>query len=319
MTRAWKAAVLFLAFAAGAGRVPAQSRAPSAVVAQPLVVLYLEGAASQRTDGAWTALSIGDELSPNASVKLEKLAMVQLRSAGSAVASITLTQPGTYALSTVLAASASLRSTGAVQAAAIGFSRVLSGTGSRMNAVGGVRSERMSGEDFGDLGNGEPADKDSTSLEAVKSARDLIAKADYAGAISLLRRALASASADEAPEVSFYLSSACELSGDVRAALAAEQMAVPRDGDQWAQDALLLSARLLEDSFAWTRARDLLVKAGAGLAEDDERAPVYFFLLALAYAGTGETRRQLAALDQVVALDPTGELGRTARQLRQAP
>ncbi|HTZ50369.1 MAG TPA: hypothetical protein VMF68_01860, partial [Spirochaetia bacterium] len=100
MKRAWMAAALVAGLAAAAARLPAQS----------LVVLYLEGSAAQRTDGAWAPLSIGDELSASTSVRLEKLSLVQLRTPGSSIAAITLTQPGTYALRTVLASSASLRS-----------------------------------------------------------------------------------------------------------------------------------------------------------------------------------------------------------------
>jgi len=102
----------------------------------------------------------------------------------------------------------------------------------------------------------------------------------------------------------------------VPGAMAALRAAPPRGSDDWALDATLLGARLLEDSFAWAQARDLLVKAGAAGA-DRERAPTYFFLLALAYRGTGERSEEAAALDRVVALDPSSELGRTAYRLRQ--
>jgi len=305
MKRAWMAAALVAGLAAAAGPLAAQS----------LVVLYLEGSVAQRTDGAWAPLAIGDELPAAASVKLENLALVQLRSPGSAIASITLTQPGTYALRTVLASSASLRSTGALRAAAVGFSRVLSGAGARMDAVGGVRSERVPTEDFMDFGETGTVPIESPAREAVRTARGLISRADYPGAASTLRQALPSASEDDAREVSFYLASALELAGDARGALAALKAAPPRGGEEWARDAVLLGARLLEDSYAWAQARDLLIRAPDAGA-DDERAPTYFFLLALAYRGTGERDREAAALDRVLSLDPTGELGRTARALR---
>jgi len=306
MKRAWMAAALVAGLAAAAARLPAQS----------LVVLYLEGSAAQRTDGAWAPLSIGDELSAGASVRLEKRSLVQLRTPGSSIAAITLTQPGTYALRTVLASSASLRSTGALRAAAIGFSRVLSGAGTRMDAVGGVRTENVPVEDFGELGVDGTSSTEAPAADPIASARELIANADYAGAARILHDAIPSASADRAREMSFYLASALELDGDVRGAMAALRAAPPRGSDDWALDATLLGARLLEDSFAWAQARDLLVKAGAAGA-DTERAPTYFFLLALAYRGTGERSEEAAALDRVVALDPSSELGRTAYRLRQ--
>lgn len=309
MKRAWMAATLVAWLVLPVSRLPAQA----------VTVLYLEGTVSQRAGEAWTPVAIGDTLAADARVRLEKLALVQLKVAGSSVASITLTQPGTYGLATVLASSASLRSTGAVQAAAMAFSRVLKGSGKRVDAVGGVRSEVMPQEDFVGLLEGGPSGFESPAQEAVKTARDLIAQAEYERAISSLRDALPAASADEAREVSFYLASAYELAGDARAAMAALKAASPQGGDEWGPDAVLLGARLLEDSFAWEQARDLLLKAAAVLAPDDARAPTYFFLLALAHQGTWEMDKRAAALDRVFALDPTSELGRTAYQMRQAP
>ncbi len=313
MKRAWMAAALAAGLLMAAGSVGAQSSA-----APSLTVVYLEGSVSQRTAAGWQVLSIGDVLPPDATVRVEKLGLLQLKAPQAAVASITLTQPGTYGLATVLASSASLRSTGAVQAAAMAFSRVLKGSGKRVDAVGGVRSEAMPQEDFSDLWVDGPSAPESHAREAVKTARDLIAKAEYPGAVSTLRDALPSASADEAREVNFYLASAYELAGDARSAMAALKAASPRGGDEWGPDAVLLGARLLEDSFAWEQARDLLVNAGAVLASDDERAPTYFFLLALAHQGTGEMDKRAAALDRVFALDPASELGRTAYQMSQA-
>jgi hypothetical protein len=297
------------------------------VEAQSLTVQYMEGNAAQRTTGAWTSLSIGDQLSLDASVKLERLALVQLKSPGSSIASITLTQPGTYALRTVVAAGASLRSAGAVQAAAIAFSRVLKGTGKRVDAVGGVRSE-MPREDI----QGLLDDKASSAVDpgpetpevtparrAIDLARDLIASAGYDRAISVLWDAIPAASADEAREAHFYLACAQELAGDGRSALAALAAAAPKSGDPWAADSVLLGARLLEDSFAWAQARDLLLEAGTSLQWDEQRAPTYLFLLALAYHGTAEKEQRDLVAEKLISLDPESDLGVAAARLREMP
>jgi tetratricopeptide (TPR) repeat protein len=293
---------------------------------QSLTVQYVEGSASQRNAGTWSSLSIGDTVPLSASVKLERLGLVQLRAPGSA---ITLAQPGTYVIKDLVAAGAALRSAGAVEAAAVAFSRVLRGSGKMVNAVGGVRSEMApplrgnfdSGGAGGSAGGeeaapSEPAPEPDPAHAAIDQARDLIASGNYGDAITTLRDAIPNASESEAREGSFYLASAFELNGDARSALAALKAANPRGTDDWAPDSILLGARLLEDTYAWAPARDLLVKAGNALAIDQERAPIYYFLLALAFRGTGEAAREKAALDAVVALDPESDMALAATRLR---
>jgi tetratricopeptide (TPR) repeat protein len=294
---------------------------------QSLTVQYVEGSASQRNAGTWSALSIGDAVPLSASVKVERLGLVQLRAPGS---SITLTQPGTYSIKDVVAASAALRSAGAVEAAAVSFARVLSGRGTMVNAVGGVRSEMapplggepdtggVSGSSFDSVeaAPSEPAPEPDPAHAAMDRARDLIASGQYQEAITALQDAIPQASESEAREASFYLASAFELNGDARSALVALKAANPKGTDDWAPDSILLGARLLEDTFAWAQARDLLVRAGTTIAIDQERAATYYFLLALAYRGTGEAAREKAALDNVVALDPGSDLALAAERLR---
>jgi len=329
MKRAWVVAGLLTGLLLVSAEVGAQAsgQAGAPASATSLTVSYMEGTASQQRGSSWLALSIGDQLPLDATVKLERLALVNFKSPA---ASITLTQPGTYLLRNLVEASASLRSAGALEAAAIAFSRVLKGTGKRVDAVGGVRSEVMPREDFNDIWDegGPPGDSSppsdttpavSPAGAAIRLARDLIAAESYQEAIDQLQAVIPTASEPEAREASFYLASACELSGDARSALAALSAASPKGDEEWAPDSVLLGARLLEDTFAWAQARDLLLKVGASLRHDEQRATTYLFLLALAYRGTGEKEKQDLVLDRIFALDPTSDLGQAAWKLRQAP
>ncbi len=289
---------------------------------QSLTVQYIEGSASQPNGTSWSVLSIGDTVPLGASVKLERFGLVQLQAPG---ASITLTQPGTYRIQDLVAARSALRSAGAVQAAAVAFSRVLTGRGRMVNAVGGVRSEMIPPGDFGESGAaGSSADAvpapepaPDPAHAAISQANDLISSEQYADAIGVLQQAIGEASGNEARELSFYLASAFELNGDPRSALAALKAASPRGTDDWAADSVLLGARLLEDTFAWAAARDLLLKAGDTLAIDEERAPGYYFLLALAYRGTGERAKESMTLNTVISLDPESDLGMAASKLKE--
>jgi len=61
------------------------------------------------------------------------------------------------------------------------------------------------------------------------------------------------------------------------------------------------------------------LKDGGKLAVDEERAPTYFFLLALAYRGSGDATRQKLCLDKVVSLAADTDLGVSAARLRDVP
>ena len=321
MKHAWFAAALLSGFLFTSAQAGAQASTTA------LTVSYMEGTASQRTGSSWSVLSIGDQVPLDAAVKLERLALVHFKAPG---ASITLTQPGTYILRNLVEASASLRSAGAMEAAAIAFSRVLRGTGKPVNAVGGVRSEVMPREDFNSIRDdgGPPGDSAPPSDSApavtpagaaIRTARDLISMESYQEAIDQLRDVDLMASTKESREASFYLASAYELAGDARSALAALGRASPKGDEEWAPDAVLLGARLLEDTFAWAQARDLLLKAGASLRWDEQRAPTYLFLLALAYRGTGEKEQQDIVLERIVSMDPASDLALAAARLRETP
>ena len=86
--------------------------------AQGVMVDYLEGKASQRANGAWSLLSIGDTVPLDGSVKLEEHSMLQLKGQG---ASFTISQPGTYGLRSLANARAALRAAGAGAAVAVAF------------------------------------------------------------------------------------------------------------------------------------------------------------------------------------------------------
>ena len=290
------------------------------LAAQAVTVDYMEGSASQRTTAAWAVLSIGDTVPLDGSVKVDDHSLVQLKAAGAA---ITLTRPGTYVIRKLLAARASLRAAGATRALAVAFSRIAHGSRERLDEAGGVRAEKMPlGEGFDFDSTGEPAAstrEDSVGQGYIDSGKKHIASGEYQDAIDLLLAAIGRISPGDTREARFYLATAYSLRGDTRLALGV----IPGDEfeatEEWAPDLILLRAKLLEDTFAFTEAAEVLVKQGGSLAADEERAPTYFFLLALAYRGNGDVVRQNLCLDKVISISAESELGATAAQLRGMP
>jgi tetratricopeptide (TPR) repeat protein len=268
---------------------------------QGVMVDYLEGKASQRADGTWSALSIGDTVSLDASVMLEEHSMLQLKGQG---ASFTISQPGIYGLRSLVNARAALRAAGAGTAVAVAFTRLIRGPAHVSSTAGGVRAERI---DIRGLGLEE--DVAPKYLEEGKRHLDA---GEYEQAIEQLKQAT---SADERDEAGFCLATAYSLNGDPRGAMIALAGISPTGKEEWAPDLVLLRAKLLEDTLAFSPAIEVLLTQGAGLADDETRGQTFFFLLALGYRGTGDKASEKTCLEKVMAMGPETEMGTAAARL----
>ncbi len=276
-----------------------------AVGAQTLSVEYIEGEAAQKKGATWTNLSVGDLVQPDGSVRLGPHALVQLKAPGAA---ITLSQPGIYGMTNVLAARASLGRTGAGKAVAVAISRLFVASTRIESSAGGVRAEQFAETDFSDW-------VETDSDVPLEEGKDFLSSGEYEKAIARFEEAVRAAMTDQASEARFYLASAYSLTGKTREALKQIDGLQPTGSEGWAPDFVLLKAKLLEDTFAFAPAVQLLFQNGETLAADPERGQTYFFLLALGYRGTGDTGREKLCLTKVVSLDPVSDLGESAAQL----
>jgi hypothetical protein len=284
--------------------------------AQTVTVDYLEGRASQKTTADWAELSVGDTIPVDGSVKLEKHSLVQFKAGATA---ITLSRPGTYAIRRLLDTRASLRAAGAPQALAVAFSRIVRGSPERLDEAGGIRAEKMPVPEGLGIGVEAPTPTGMVDLPYLELGKRQIASGEYKEAIVSLLEAVHEIGPGDTREARFYLATAYSLSGDALRALGALSGFAPGGTEDWAPDFILLRAKLLEDTFAFTEATDLLLKQGGSFAADERRAPMYFFLLALAYRGNDDAARQNLCLDKVVSLAGETDLGVTAARLRGLP
>ena len=107
-----------------------------AVGAQQLSVSYVDGDAQVRSGSSWAALSVGDRLSPQATIQLSDGAYVELKWAGS---KIVLSQKGTYLLRDVLASSRALDSAGVWKTLSATLSSILTGPSRKQSIAAGAR------------------------------------------------------------------------------------------------------------------------------------------------------------------------------------
>ena len=277
--------------------------------AQVLTVAYVEGDARVRNGAAWVELSIGDSVSGESTVQLGDGAYLELTSASARIA---LSQKGSYSLHNILSSSRALGSTGAGKALLASLSHLASEPARNQGAVGGARGANESKTDDTEW-------EGSSAQVFLDSGREFSRSGQYDQAIAQLTQALAVADETEVPEVRFNLADAYSLKGDTRGALKLAASLKPSGGEAWAADFVLLKAKLLMDTNAFSQEITWLTQNGNDLSGDAQRGQVYLFLLGVAYRGAGDTANQKEALTKAVFLSPDSDLGKAAAQLLQTP
>ena len=277
------------------------------LAAQELSISYLEGSASRKIGSTWQELSIGDTISSDSTLRIDPRACLEL-SAGSV--RITLTQPGTYGVKRILSASMSLQSTGAAKALATKLSKLVLEPGRKESSAGGARMEVIDRGQIAAL-----MDDDAEAL--LIAGRDCIGSGELDKAIAQLTKAVDSAAGGRLAEARFYLAEAFSLNGDTRNALAQLTAVQPDELADWFPDYVLLRGKVLIDASAFDQAMKWLVDSSADVEQDFARMPTYFFLLALAYGGTGDEENEKQCLARVVAASKDSELGTAAARLMQ--
>jgi len=277
--------------------------APLATAQGNLTVVYLEGEAQVSSgSGGWAELSIGDHLSLDAAIRLRPGSLIQVKGPG---AGFVLTRPGTFAVPEILAARQMLSAPG-VAAVVDRLLRTFAfgPSAGKQATASGVRgaNESSAGDDEWTESNAQ------TFLDAGK---EYIKAGEYEKAIQQLREALVAANADEALEIHYCLACALSLMGDVVEAWK-EAVALPpgAGSEPWFADFVLLKARLLEETSAYGEAATWL--AANDLSQDAQHAALYWFLLGLAYGGSGEDGKARRTLENVAALSGESDLGRAA-------
>jgi hypothetical protein len=277
-------------------------------------VSYLDGSAfsgaAAGSSASWKALKLGDVVSPEAFLKLEAGASVELSRTDSR---LYLSQKGVYRIGDLLAAKAKIGPKGVGGVLSAKMSKLVADSTPSRGTVAGVRGAEA-GKDSGDVewaGSG--------AWEAVLRAKDSIERGKYQDAIGALVAARDQASADELSELQYYLAYAYSLSDDPRMAAASLALVEARPDATWSGDYILLQAKLYVDSFAYAQAIAWLTQGGHDLSGDPVLGGLYCFLLGEAYRGSGDSARERQSFQKVVSMGADAELGKAAAELLENP
>jgi tetratricopeptide (TPR) repeat protein len=281
----------------------------SGLSAQQFNVTYLDGRVEVQSSAEWVQLSIGDRVSADSKLTLGEDSYVELSGAG---ALIRISQPGRYSIHELFAANRKLEASSA-NAAIAGVLRnlVTTHTAKQSTAMGA----RAANEGTQQQDNWVY----STAQVSLEDGKEFIESGEYTKAIERFHKALNEASAGEAPEIKYYLAYAYSLDGNTRDSFKQLSEVQPAGGEEWASDYALLKAKLLLDTNAFNPAITLLTGQGEVLQQDEQRAAMYFFLLALGYRGIGDTENEKTSLTKVISMPSDSNVAYAASELLKTP
>jgi tetratricopeptide (TPR) repeat protein len=266
--------------------------------AQTIMATYVDGQVSQGSASSWKSVEIGDAIDPGSSVKLSDGAYIELKTGE---ATLSLGQAGVYSVHDLITKGRASRQA-AAQAALSKYMQALSSKGTaNASTVAGVRGAEQGESDSDWVTN-------DTDVY-LSAAKDYIASGDYPAAKEQLAKALDNATTGIV-EIEFYIAETAALSGNTREAAKRIEMLHPTGSESWAPDYELLKARMLVDECAPQAAVDLLAADQTNLAGDSERAPLYYFILALAYKDLGDSANSKDCADRLKVIAADSELAK---------
>lgn len=272
--------------------------------AQSLTVSYVEGTAEVHNGAGWQNVKIGDTITPEATVRLDDHSYLEMQVAG---ATIALSQKGTYELGRIAAVNRTDRETGVDRTLTSKMAALFSNPVQHDTTMG-VRGDQASDS------NGISW-VTSDAQVYLDSGKEYIKRGRYKMAVEQLKKALASASETERPEVHYYLGYAYSLAGDARNALRQISGLQPADLTGGGADLVILKGKLLFDTNAYAQDIGWLTAPSALAATDAAHAQVYYLLLGLSYAGNGNTRKAKQNLEKVISSSEGSQLAKTAQKL----
>ncbi len=271
--------------------------------AQALTVDYLDGSVELKTPKGWKALSIGDQVPVDASVRISQGGSLEL-SRGQR--QITLVKDGVYRLAELSRAALKTGATGLGAAFGQKLRALTSEKESTGSTVGAVRGASQ-GEAEGLLWVDE-------SDDVKKKVEDLLQKGRYAEAAPLASSALADASADsERRQLSYMLATAYFGQGDTVKAYRTVVEVAPDAADPYYADFVILKAQILLSTGDYSDGLALLDPLVASRPKV-AYAQAAYLLSALCHRGLGDESSASAALKAGYDLDPQSD---TARMISQ--
>jgi len=273
------------------------------LVAEDLLVEYLEGTLEVKEGSIWAELYIGDMVAENSLIRLSDHGFAELSTRN---VTVTLSDDGTYDTQSLLRSGQKVASWNIGGVVNSKLSKLISPVQQGETAVMGVRGAAA---DQGELTWVEEGG------EFMEKGKQLLANGLFEEAIPVFKNGADWAlTEDERSEYLFYAAYAHSLKGDNAVALIMlEDMALKSDAAIFT-DYVLLKGKLLIENLAFADALDLFSEY---LAHPDmgETTQVVYFLSAVCYQGLDNRTQAQKSLQDAIKIDASSEYGQAAQRM----
>jgi len=273
------------------------------LVAEDLLVEYLEGTLEVKEGSIWAELYIGDMVAENSLIRLSDHGFAELSTRN---VTVTLSDDGTYDTQSLLRSGQKVASWNIGGVVNSKLSKLISPVQQGETAVMGVRGAAA---DQGELTWVEEGG------EFMEKGKQLLANGLFEEAIPVFKNGADWAlTEDERSEYLFYAAYAHSLKGDNAVALIMlEDMALKSDAAIFT-DYVLLKGKLLIENLAFADALDLFSEY---LAHPDmgETTQVVYFLSAVCHQGLDNRTQAQKSLQDAIKIDASSEYGQAAQRM----
>jgi tetratricopeptide (TPR) repeat protein len=276
------------------------------VFAQAYSVSYVDGVAELRTAKGWTALSIGDQVSSDASVRISQSGSLELQKGK---ARITLLKDGTYDMAS-LSKATDKAGAGGIGTAISQKLQSLTTEKAKGGTVGGVRGAEQGGG--GDVTWVDENDETRTQ------AQSLIDQKKFKEAVALLNQAINDARGDaDKEELTYLIGTAYYDQGQTARAYRALSTISPQPDASWYARYVILKSQVLVDTMNYRDALGLLSPFITAYPTG-EATQVAYLLTYYCQKGLGDQASARGALDAGFKLDPGTDAAKMIDQQRKA-
>ncbi|HTZ51224.1 MAG TPA: hypothetical protein VMF68_06180 [Spirochaetia bacterium] len=274
------------------------------VSAQAFTVSYLDGTVEMQSAKGWSAVSIGDRIPADATVRISDTGSLELVRTG---AKITILKDGVFALAG-LAAGAASGASGVAGSIAQKLQTLVTEK-PKSSAAGGVRGAEQG------TGNVTWVDEND---ETRAQAQALLDKKDWKGASSVLQDAIKNAGSDtDVSEFGYMLAVAYDGAGQTAKAYRALAKVNADPSAAWYARYVILKAKVLVDSQSFADALGVLTPFISAYPTG-EATQVAYLLSGISQKGLGNKTAARSAFDTGYQLDASTDTAKLIDQQRKA-
>ena len=286
---------------------PALLPFPPSARAQEISVEFIEGILESSDAGDWIEAQIGDTLGPDARIRVGQASFVELHIADAEIneSTITLSQPGIFALQELIAASKRMNSLGLSTGIAGRLHAKMIAPSEAGSTVMGVRGAGQAPE---------VAQLNEEELEFVNIAKDLLSESEYDDALTVFEEVLDLVTEEGEGQILYYIALTYTQMGKPIEALEALNEIEAGSDAAFASELIVLRGRLLLQSFAFAEALQCLDPSA--ISETDQQAlQTIYNLRALSFVGLNQPDQAKEALYMALEIDAASEAGKIASEI----